>query len=262
MHKVIAKLAKCIKYQVYKVGTTMNIRLSRFLTIIPARGGSKGLPGKNIRKLSGKPLICHAIEAAFSSGLQPIITTDDNEIATVASDSGGVVPFLRPTHLATDTTPMIDVLLHAIEYLSESAAYDSVLLLQPTSSLRTSGDISEALQLYEKYGDPVVSVCATAKPIQWVFFRDETGRLTPTVESQPNVPNRQEAMPQVELNGAIYIAPISLLREKRTFLLPNTRSYLMPRERSIDIDTELDWIFTEAILSRSSTSDIKKPLGK
>ena len=207
------------------------------LALIPARAGSKGLPGKNVRPFRGRPLIAWSIEAALESGLATVVwvSTDGEEIASVARGAGAEVPWLRPAELATDTASSLDVALHALDAYGP---VDWLLLLQPTSPLRTAEDIRAAARLVDEETDAVVSVCP-AHPL--TYFRRETneGYLAPLTEDA--AARRQDTQAPWLLNGAMYLVRTEVLRATRQFLPPRTRPYVMPALRSVDIDTEEDW---------------------
>lgn len=216
------------------------------LALIPARAGSKGVPGKNTCHLAGLPLIAHTIEAALQAGLDPVISTDDPEIARVARAHGARAPFLRPDALATDAAGMLGVVAHACEALSLSPDDTLLCLLQPTSPLRRAEDITGALALYASRARPVVSVTPARKHPAWMYTAHEDGVLEP-VWSGPEVARRQDGGRVLALNGALYVLPVSTLLEHETFLPPGVLGYEMPAERSVDIDTPTDWIIAEAL---------------
>lgn len=219
------------------------------LSIIPARGGSKGIPRKNIRPLAGRPLLHWTIDAAQESGCvdRLIVSTEDEEIAAVAKEGGAEVPFLRPPELAADDTPGIDPVLHALEQLPE---YEWVLLLQPTSPLRSAKDIAGILNSRHDHGSPsAVSVTEVTKPPHWMFYRDEQNRLAPVLSGERPT-RRQDIPPAYALNGALYLARADWLRETRDFVSSETLGYPMPPERSYDLDTEEDWKWVEWVMSQ------------
>lgn len=219
------------------------------LGLIPARGGSKGIPRKNILTIAGKPLIAWTIEAALSAGSldRVIVTTEDAEIAEVAAAHGADVPFLRPAELARDDTPGIEPVLHAIDALP---GFDAVVLLQPTSPLRTATDIDAACAMATS-GSAVVGVTEAAHA-EWIFAMDEEGVLD--VPARPAALRRQDIAPRYVLNGALYVADCAQLQVERGFLRPGTRGYAMPAERSIDIDGPLEWRTAEMLLLDRATA--------
>ena len=209
------------------------------LAVIPARGGSKGLPRKNLAELGGKPLIAWTIEAALSSSFvdRVVVSSDSQEIIDVARELGADVPFVRPSHLARDDTPTWDTLVHALEQVP---SFDLVVLLQPTSPLRTTADIDAATQMSVERGSPVVGVSVASKPPEWLYYASEQGTLEPVLPRQSAVRRRQEARPALAINGAIYVASAQRLLDNKGFIGPDTLAYEMPAHRSVDIDNELD----------------------
>ena len=226
------------------------MKLPGLTAIIPARGGSKGVPRKNVQLIGGRPMICWTIEAALSAGSveRVIVSTDDDEIADVAREAGADVPFRRPAELATDESSGIDALLHAIDQL-ESAGQDiaNILVLQPTSPLRTAEDIDAAAQLFvEHSADAVVSVTPAPHPVQWFRRISEDGRLLDYLDQ--TISRRQEAAPLYHLNGAVYLIRRDVLVSSKTFFTERTFAYTMPAERSMDIDTPWDFYVADLIL--------------
>lgn len=220
------------------------------LVIIPARGGSKRLPGKNIKLLKGKPLIHYTIEAAREVFDDSVIcvSTDDEEIKRVSECTGLKVPFIRPSELATDSADSRSVLLHAHEFYKKNKNYeaDTVILLQPTSPLRKGDHIKDMLDLYHEDLDMVVSVKETnANPYFVLYEESEEGLLKKSKEG--NFTRKQDVPKVWELNGAIYIISAESLIAKQTSKFEKVVKYIMPALESIDIDTELDWIIAEAI---------------
>lgn len=222
----------------------------RTLALIPARGGSKGIPRKNIRAIAGKPLIAWTIEAALRSGLLDavVVSTDDAEIAEVARQAGAQVPFLRPAELAQDGTPGIDPVLHALGALP---GFGAVLLLQPTSPLRSTADIDACLAL--AHGRQAVSVVSVSEPDthpEWTYRLGGDQTLRRFVDAAP-VARRQDLPPVVALNGALYYAQTDWLLQGRRLVAPETLAYVMPRARAIDIDTPLDWQIADMLLKEA-----------
>ena len=220
------------------------------LIVIPARGGSKGVPRKNIKVLGDKPLIQYTIDAAKGVFDDEFIcvSTDDFEIKSVVEQFGLKVPFLRPNELASDTAGTYEVLLHAISYY-ESKGYfpDTLILLQPTSPFRTSAHIKEALKLYHESIDMVVSVKETkANPYYILFEEDRNGYLKKTKEA--NFTRRQDCPKVWEYNGAIYIINVKALKEKTISQFTKVCKFEMDETSSHDIDTLLDWKIAEIIL--------------
>jgi N-acylneuraminate cytidylyltransferase/CMP-N,N'-diacetyllegionaminic acid synthase len=224
------------------------------MALIPARGGSKGLPRKNILPLAGKPLIAWTIEAALQSNLcdKVIVSTDDEEIAAVARQYGAEVPFLRPPELATDNAKTIDVILHAINHqLSQNRSFDFLLLLQPTSPLRNAGDIRNAVEFFvQKKATAVVSVCESEHSPSWMNTIGPDLSLKDFLKPELQNQNRQQIAKFYRLNGAIYLAKQDFLIRERSFFGKNTYAYIMELERSTDIDRELDFKFAEFLLQQ------------
>ena len=217
------------------------------LALIPARGGSKGIPRKNIRSFCGKPLLQWSIEAALSSSSvdQVVVSTDDPEIAQVALASGAEVPFLRPPELSSDSAPGIAAVLHALDQLPYVT---DVLLLQPTSPLRTVHDIESIVALRNKaLCESVVSLTPCAKHPAWMYNLASDQRLDPFLQEQAP-PCRQQLSMVYVLNGALYLASRSFLETEQAFISPDTVGYVMPPERSVDIDTPLDWQWAEFLM--------------
>lgn len=224
------------------------------LAIIPARGGSKGLPGKNIKPLNGKPLIYYTLDAAKSvaSSENICVSTDSDEIIRVVREYGLDVPFKRPDYLATDTSGSYEVILHAIDFYEQSGKhYDRVVLLQPTSPFRTGTHIREAISLCEPGLDMVVSVkIAHASPYFNLFEENNEGFLE---RSKMGTFTRRQDCPTVyEYNGAIYVMNVQSLKKGPHGDFLKIRKYVMSQEDSLDIDTNIDWVVAEAILSEST----------
>lgn len=222
------------------------------LAVIPARGGSKALPRKNVAPFCGKPLIAWTIRAAQeSSGVSRIVvTTDDREIADVAARHGADVPFMRPAELASDTAPGNAAVFHTLQWLEEHEHYRPgvVVLLQPTSPLRTGVDIDAALHLLEeRAADSVVSVAAVDHHPQWMKTIDAGGWLRNFLDQSPSAVVRQQLSPVYRLNGAIYAARVDSLRTAGDWYTPRTAAYVMPAERSVDIDSPWDFKLAEMI---------------
>lgn len=222
----------------------------RVLAIIPARGGSKGIPKKNIKLLNGKPLIQYTIEAARQQlkDKDICVSTDSPEIKSVVESLGLAVPFLRPPELATDTAGTYEVLLHAIAYYeSLGRKYDAIIILQPTSPFRKGIQIKEAVALYSPDLEMVVSVKETnSNPYYVLFEENELGYLEKSKKG--NFTRRQDCPKVYEYNGAIYVINIKALKKNPPHLLQKIKKYLMPEEDSLDIDTPLDWSIAEFLI--------------
>lgn len=223
----------------------------RTLAMIPARGGSKGVPRKNIVSVCGKPLIAWSIEEALRSKYidRLILSSDDEEIIRIASGLGCDVPFVRPKSLARDETPMIEVVMHAINNVDGD--YTHLVLLQPTSPLRNHEDIDACLECcFENEARVCVSLTESSKSPFWMYRISETGYLVPFMDTDKQYTRRQDAPRAFIPNGAIYVSEITFLEEHRTFLTGQTRAYVMPAERSFDIDSPLDIEICEFLLSK------------
>lgn len=219
------------------------------VAIIPARGGSKRLPGKNLRLFAGKPLIAWTIESALTSGCfsRVIVSTDDSDIAAVAQRWGAEVPFLRPSHLATDAASTQDVLEHAMTQMlaEDSDDVDYVMLLQPTSPLRQVSDIQAAFRLLkEKNADAIVSVCESTVPLHLCNQLPDNQAMTNFI-APPSM--GAHTKPYYQLNGAIYLMTRTVaLNLSKLYQAPTQAfAYIMPQSRSADIDTELDFFWAE-----------------
>ena len=224
----------------------------KILAVIPARGGSKGLLRKNVLPLAGKPLIAHSIAAAKLAGCidRIIVSTDDAEIAAVAAEYGAEVPFIRPSALADDTASGTAVAIHAIEHLIASENYrpDLVLFLQPTSPLRSGDDIRAAVNLGTRQGLPVIGLKPVTQYPQWMKRIGGDGRIHPLFPDLAVADTRQELPASYLVNGAIYLTTTDFLLEHRSFHEPAPLPYLMPAERSVDIDTLSDFALAEHLL--------------
>jgi CMP-N,N'-diacetyllegionaminic acid synthase len=224
------------------------------IAIIPARGGSKGLPGKNIRLLDGIPLIAHTIHAALNAeGIRRvIISTDNHEIASIARDNGAEVPFMRPLDLAKDNSMVIDSYLYTIDWLAkdEGEKIDSFVALLPTAPLRNSNDIDSAIKFFnDKNAGSVISVVEAPVPMEWYKKIDSQGILRNLLEKKAGLKNRQEFKSQFVPNGAIYIFNTERLRSTREYYNEKTFPYVMPPERSADIDNLIDFKWAEFLLT-------------
>jgi CMP-N,N'-diacetyllegionaminic acid synthase len=222
--------------------------MTRTLAIIPARGGSKGVPRKNVRMIAGKPLIAWTIEGALAArGVdRVIVSTEDQEIAEVSRTWGADVPFIRPAELARDDTAGIMPVLQAIEAVP---GYDRLLLLQPTSPLRGPIEI-EALLAFADAGhhESVVSVTETHHSPYWCFERDAESRLLRLFDKE--VARRQDQPELVSLNGAMYLAGCEPCAQRKALIGPDTRAFLMGEAESVDIDTPFDWMIAEFLLGQ------------
>lgn len=222
------------------------------IAIIPARAGSKGLPGKNIKILKGKPLIAYTIEAALKSeGIsRVIVSTEDNKIAEVSKEFGAEVPFMRPENLATDTSLSLDVYEYTINRLEleEKTSIKNFVVLQPTSPLRTYDDIDAALKLFsEKKAFSVISFCLEHHPIIWHKHVKRSGKIVPIFKDK--LQNRQQIKPTYFPNGAIYILNKKVF-QTRSYYGENSFAFIMDRNNSTDIDTIEDFEWAEFLLKK------------
>ena len=218
-----------------------------YIAIIPARGGSKRLPGKNLLPLAGKPLIAWTIESAIRSEVfdRVVVSTDDPLIAAVAVQYGAEVPFIRPANLATDSTPTIEVLTHAVKELTggSQVSWTHMACLQPTSPLRTAENIRQAARLLEaKNADAVISVCQTEHSPLWANTLPENLSLTGFITEQAQKTPSQQLPVFYRLNGAIYFCRIDRMLSEQTLFLPTSAyAFIMSREDSIDVDDQVDF---------------------
>lgn len=224
----------------------------KILALIPARGGSKGVPGKNIRMMGGKPLLGWTIDAAKKSQFidRLILSSEDEEIISVARECGCEVPFVRPPELAADDAPGIAPVLHAVGALDEK--YDYLVLLQPTSPFRQTEDIDGAIRCcIENQADSCVSVTKSEKHPAWMFYLTDAGALSPVLDADSNATHRQQLDSVYALNGAVYVVDIpTLLKHEKLFFPDSTLAYSMPVEHSMDIDTPFDFTLCELIAQR------------
>lgn len=223
----------------------------KILLTIPARGGSKRLPGKNIKMLGNKPLIVYAVAAAKESKYvdRVVVSTDDEQIAHIAKEAGAEVPYLRPAELATDTAPVVEVLKHMVRHVQENEGYnpDVHVLVQPTTPFVLSDDIDKAIETFFTTGaNSCVSVCEVTERPEWMYqLRDNMA--VPFIDT-PAL-RGQDLPPLFRLNGAVYVTNMEVLMEKNVvFDNSNCAAIVMPRERSVDIDTPLDFAVAEQLL--------------
>ena len=233
----------------------MGMDKSETLIIIPARGGSKRLPKKNVKPLAGKPLICWTIEAAIKARLDAkiIVTSDDDEILGLTDlyKNSGVFKRKRPEHLATDTASTVDAVIDVIE-LEQALGSNpqTIILLQPTSPLRNEDDICNVFNLYSDHivntsKDTVVSVCEVEHPSSWIGQVDESMTFTGTKFLNKR---SQDYNKEYRLNGAVYIAAAKYIVSEKSLFTSNLKASIMPRHRSIDIDEEIDFRVCEGLL--------------
>ncbi|MGM0938218.1 MAG: cytidylyltransferase domain-containing protein [Pseudomonadota bacterium] len=227
------------------------------IAIIPARGGSKGLPRKNIKSLNGKPMIAYTIEAALKSKYisEVIVSTDDQEIYNTALSYGSKDTFLRPHHLAEDDSLAIDNYIYTIDKLKNEYNYDvsSFIVLQPTSPLRNTDDIDSAINIFlNNETSSVISFCEEHHPIAWHKYINENHKLE-SIFDENILKNRQDIRKSYYPNGAIYVFSEKLIRERK-YYSENTLAYIMPRCRSIDIDTIDDFNYVSFLMEKNNES--------
>jgi N-acylneuraminate cytidylyltransferase len=224
------------------------------LVIIPARGGSKGLPGKNIKCLAGKPLIQYSIETArqLTTDDHICVSTDSDDIRTIAEKTGLRVPFLRPEHLASDTAGTYEVLLHALDhYKQRGVFYNRVILLQPTSPFRNVIDLRKMIEIMdsEKGIEMVVSVGVSHhNPYFSLFEENAEGHLVKSKKG--NFATRQDCPPAYYYNGSAYLINTEALKRRSLANFERIKKYVMEEKYCLDIDTPLDWLICEALLER------------
>jgi CMP-N,N'-diacetyllegionaminic acid synthase len=231
---------------------------AEILGIIPARFGSKGVPRKNVRLVADKPLIAWTWEAATAapSITRLIVSTDDPEVADLARSARVEVPFLRPAEFASDTASAVDVVVHALEWLKKTDEYepDFILWLQPTSPLRVADDIEAAVRLQrEKRADSVISVCPAEHHPMWMKRVRDDGLLMAWAEEKVSPQRRQELPQAFRLNGSIYLTRREVLLKERSFYAQATYAYVMPHERSLDIDTPWELFMADLILRHQAS---------
>lgn len=226
------------------------------LYIVPARGGSKGIPRKNIKMLCGKPLIAYSIEAARMAGAPDgriILSTDDDEIADTARQLGLEVSYMRPAALATDTAGSREVILDVMDWAdSRGIDYDCVVLLQPTSPMRNADDIRRSLDAYSDEIDMAVTVIpASSNPYYNCFETDPDSGYLHVSKGDGLYTRRQDAPPVWEYNGAVYVINPKSIRATGLGQFKRRVAVEMPRERSVDLDTPLDWMVAEALMAQN-----------
>jgi D-3-phosphoglycerate dehydrogenase len=232
----------------------------RIIGVIPARGGSKGVPRKNLYPLLGKPLLAYTVEAGLASKLiaDVVVSTEDEEIAALARQLGAQVPFMRPAALATDSALSLPVVQHAVTETEKVLlrTYDVVIMLQPTTPLRTAEDIDAGIQVFTNTGaDSVISVVDVGgeHPFRMKRIVGDNLLINYVDQGFEDMRPRQE-LPRVYIrSGALYIVRRAVLMEQHSFVGANCRAYVMPQERAVNIDTRLDLLLAEQLLRESAT---------
>jgi len=224
------------------------------IAIIPARGGTKRLPGKNVKDLHRKPKIAYTIEAAKKSNYisNVIISTDDQDIADIAISFGAICPFIRPSELASDSAMAVDNYIYTIERLNNEFDYkiDDFIVLQPTSPLRTVDDIDGAISLFkEKEADSVISYVEESHPITWHKYLDANNKFENIFDD--TLANRQDNRKSYYPNGAIFVFNFNLIKKKH-YYSENSYAYIMPKNRSVDIDYIDDFEYVQYLLGKQN----------
>ena len=227
----------------------------RTIGIIPARGGSKGIPRKNLRLLGGKPLLRYTADAALKARRlnRVILSTDDDEIAELGKQFGLEVPFMRPMALAQDSTPTLPVVQHAVQYLEMLGdRFDAVCLLQPTNPLRSSDVVDACIEMFEnKNADTVVTVLPVPLKYNphWVYFEQENGFLRLSTGEKGPISRRQDLPPAFHREGSVYVTRRDIIVEQGAFYGKHLIGYLMDPKDSVNIDCAADWERAESLLS-------------
>lgn len=234
--------------------------MKKILFVIPARGGSKGIPGKNIKLLGGVPLICRSISVARNivSDADICVSTDNSDIIRVVEDFGLNIPFVRPDYLATDTSSSYDVLIHAINYYeSIGKKYDWLVLLQPTSPFRKVSDIKQMVSMMSDELDMVVSVKkASTNPYYNCYSVNKDGFLQKFIQTDIKIQGRQTPFPNIyEKNGSVYVINIDSLKKHKINEFEKVLFFEMDDVYSVDLDEPLDWIIAEAILNSNIVTE-------
>ena len=225
----------------------------KFLCVITARAGSKGVPGKNIKPLKGKPLIYYTIDAArtVAEDVDICVSTDGDEIIQVVEDYGLKVPFKRPEELASDSAGSYEVLLHAIEhYSSQGKEYDALVLLQPTSPFRNGEHVKEAIELYTGEEEMLVSAYKTKSNPYFVLYESDAEGWINKSKSMEGVTRRQDMPDVYQLNGAIYVINIEALKKTTMNKFTKVKPFEMSEIESADIDTMLDWDYCNFLIEK------------
>ncbi|HEY9517244.1 MAG TPA: acylneuraminate cytidylyltransferase family protein [Gemmatimonadaceae bacterium] len=240
--------------------------MMRTLGLVPARGGSKGVPRKNARLLAGKPLLQYTAEAALAATTleRVVLSTDDPAIAEIGRRCGLDVPFLRPPELARDETPTFPVVLHALRALEDSGErYDAVCLLQPTCPLRRAEDIDACVNLMDDSGaDTVItvrSVPAEYNP-HWVYFTDESGALRLSTGEPTPIPRRQDLPAAFHRDGSIYVTRRAVLLERGSLFGDRVLGHVVDRELTVNIDDAADWEYAELLMEQLASAAAQRSI--
>jgi N-acylneuraminate cytidylyltransferase len=225
----------------------------KILATVLARGGSKRVPGKNLREIDGKPLVTRAVDGAM--GLADVcavlVSTDDSHIAQVATAAGALVPWLRPAHLASDTASSVDACLHALDWFErEFGTIDGLMLLQPTSPFRTRESVLTGIDLFRSSGLRSVIGVSPAKSHPFWCFRVEEGWLRPYFPGADLTARSQDLPPAYVINGAFYLITPTRLRRDRTFMSADMLPIMMSEKEGLDVDSEEDWALAQSMASR------------
>jgi len=236
------------------------MKLMEILGIIPARGGSKSLRKKNIRKLAGKPLIYYTIKEAKKSKFitKLVVSTENLEISKIVKKYK-IEVINRPKNLASDNIPAISVISNTLTQLNQSQAYnpDIIVLLQPTSPLRTTKNIDEAIKLFLKGDrDSIISVCKIKHPLEWIYKISNKGKLEKFLKKNNEIFRRQDSPELYELNGAVYVFDKNKFLKTKKIIEKNSKPYIMPIELSVDIDNKFDFTMAELILKNRLIKNI------
>lgn len=231
----------------------------RVLAYIPARSGSKGIKDKNIVDVAGKPLMAHSILAAKRSKYVDtvVVSTDSENYAKIARQYGAEVSFLRPRELATDTSPEMDTTVHLMQWFDKNTSekFDILIKLQPTSPLRTEEDIDAALELFmSKDAESIISVMECHITPLWMNVLSQDHSMKNFISEDIKKKNRQELPTYYQLNGALFLARWEFMKQKKSWYGEKSYAYIMPRERSVDIDDEIDLVLVKALLERQDSN--------
>lgn len=232
----------------------------RIMGLITARGGSKGIPRKNVIPLMGRPLISYTIKTALDSGVldRLIVSTDDDEIAEVSRTWGAETPFMRPASLSGDLDPSYPVVVHALEWMAEHEGYrpDYVLLMQATSPLRTTEDLLRSVEIANANdADAVISVYQPKQHPLWMFELTDDGRFADFDPASRELTRRQSLKPLYMLSGSIYLVKRDVIMRQDNFYTDRTFALVVPRERSTDIDTMLDVRIVELTMTDLASTE-------